>query len=283
MPLDLEHALGFRKTWPLVDIVPERCSLYALGLGFGSDPLDDRALDYVLETRGPKIVPTIATALARSLSADLGLNLEKVLHAGQQLELFRPIPASSRLKITSNVDGIADKGAAKGAVIAFSNHACLVETGEPVFRSTNVILARGDGGCGSGGAAPPSSPICPDRPPDILHSITTSPGQALLFRLNGDFNPLHSDPAAAIKSGFSRPILHGLATYGIAARALIEALDIGGGEISAFGARFSAIVYPGETILTSIWREAGGFAFRCRVPERDATVLDAGRCEIFGI
>jgi acyl dehydratase len=151
--------------------------------------------------------------------------------------------------------------------------------GAPLFTSTMTIVARGDGGFG-GPQGPTSEPhALPKRPPDRTDLLQTRPEAALLYRLNGDRNPLHADPEVAARVGFTRPILHGLATYGIACRAVLRtACDDDADQMQSFDARFSAPVYPGDEIATDIWRDDGVISFRCRVPVRDAVVLNNGRC-----
>jgi acyl dehydratase len=140
-----------------------------------------------------------------------------------------------------------------------------------------VIFARGNGGFGGPVTSSPKPHVLPDREPDTTVDIATSPQAALLYRLNGDYNPLHADPAIAEKAGFKAPILHGLASFGIAARAVLQSLNnTDSSRLKSFGLRFSAPVYPGETIRTEIWRDGNEVSFRARVPERDAIALTNG-------
>jgi acyl dehydratase len=137
---------------------------------------------------------------------------------------------------------------------------------------------RGDGGCGSHGVAPAQAAPLPNAEPDMTREIATSPGQALIYRLSGDLNPLHADPAAARKVGFEKPILHGLCTMGIATRALLDTFAPGEPErLKSVFVRFSKPVFPGETIVTEMFTTGGEIRFRCKVKERDAIVLDRGR------
>lgn len=281
MTINYDRAIATRKVRPSISYGWEDTSFYALSLGFGMRPFDERALDHVLETRGPSVVPTMASTLIPSLSQEIGLDIGGLLHAEQRLVVHSPLPPAAEIETVSVVDSIVDKGKDKGAIITFSSHARLKTDGSDLFTITNVVFARRDGGCGGPATPAAPRPHSPDRAPDISHTIETRPESALLFRLNGDFNPLHADPAAARRSGFDRPILHGLASYGMAARAIIEALEIDGSAIRSFDVRFTAPVFPGETITTDIWRDGKDIAFRSRIAERDVVILDGGRCTLF--
>jgi acyl dehydratase len=254
--------------------------LYALGVGMGRDALDEQELDYVFERGTLKTVPTLATVLTRSaLLRDCGFDYAKVLHGEQRLVLHRPLPPAGRVIADSRVVAAYDKGRDKGAVILTETRVRSAEDGEPLYTLGSTTFARGDGGFGGPAGSGPEPHLLPERAPDLVCALETRPDQALLYRLSGDRNPLHADPALAKRVGFPAPILHGLCTYGTACRAVLQnvcAYDHT--RIVGFDVRFSSPVYPGETIATEIWVDGKTVSFRCRVPARDATVINNGKC-----
>jgi acyl dehydratase len=256
--------------------------LYALGIGMGRDPLDPRELAYVFEQGELRTVPTMATVLTRSaLLRGSGVDDAKVLHGEQRLILHRPLPPEAELIADSAVAAAYDKGAGKGAVILTETHARLAADDTPAFTLGSTVFARGDGGFGGPAGSGPAPHPVPERAPDLAVAFLTRPDQALLYRLNGDRNPLHADPALARRVGFPAPILHGLCTYGIACRAVLQAVcDYDHTRIREFDVRFSSPVYPGEEVVTEIWVEGDTVSFRCRVPQRDAVVINNGRCRL---
>jgi len=174
---------------------------------------------------------------------------------------------------------VADKGPQKGILVYAETHARTASDNQPLFTTGSTIMARNDGGIGNGGILSPAVHLIPNRPPDRTMVIRTRPDQALLYRLNGDRNPLHSNPAAAALAGFRQPILHGLCTYGIACRAILASVcKYDHARIGRFDARFSSPVYPGESIATDIWMDGDSVSFRCCVPERDVVALNNGAC-----
>jgi acyl dehydratase len=257
--------------------------LYALGLGFGADPVDPNQLKFVYED-GLKALPTMPVVLAPLARAgvDLGINRKLVVHGEQGLTLHKPIPTAGTVVGRTYLDEIIDKGAGKGALLLFRREVVDKETGELIASITSTTFARGDGGFG--GPARPSKPIheLPARAPDLSCDIATLPQAALIYRLSGDYNPLHADPGFAKAGGFPRPILHGLCTYGVAGHALLRLVcDYDPMRLKRMDVRFSAPVYPGETVRTEIWREgAGRFGFRCRVVERDVIAINNGLAEV---
>jgi len=199
--------------------------LYALGIGMGADPLDERELPFVYE-RGLRAVPTQATVVAWAAGPtveQMGFNAMFALHGEEKIELHKPLPAAATITANGRVVSVVDKGADKGAVIAWETVLREADSGDKIATLTTTCFARGDGGCGGSaeGAAEPQ-PI-PARPPDLSLDFPTRPDQALLYRLCADRNPLHADPKIAAKLGFPRPILHGLCTYGITCRAVLQA------------------------------------------------------------
>lgn len=279
------------KNWPFAPIEHAYAArdsiLYALGLGFGADPMDRRQLDFVYED-GLKALPTMAVVLAYPgfwlKEPGTGVDWKKVLHGEQGLKVHEPLPAAGTVVGTTRIDALVDKGAGKGALLYSTREVRDKASGRLLAEVTSCGFLRGDGGFGGpAGATPRPQPI-PERAPDAATEITTLPQAALLYRLSGDFNPLHADPDVAHAAGFERPILHGLCTYGVAGHALLKLVcDYDPARLKRMDVRFSAPVYPGETIRTEVWREAEGrFAFRCIAIERKIVVLNNGYAELRG-
>ena len=254
--------------------------LYALGAGMGRDPLDERELRFVYEGEDFVAMPTLAVVVARSgLARQLPINYAQVLHGEQSLTVHRPLPTAARLLADTRITRILDKGAGKGALIYADTVARLANTGEPLFTTGMTLFARGDGGFGGTGEGAPAVHRMPDRAPDHVFVTQTRRDQALLYRLSGDRNPLHADPATAKRAGFPQPILHGLCTYAIACRAVLASVaDYRPERIRDFAVRFTSPVYPGDAIETDLWVDGGIVSFRCRVSDRAVTVIDNGRC-----
>lgn len=247
--------------------------LYALGVG-ATD------LDHVYE-ENLQALPTMAVVLAGPgffwRDPALGADWKKILHGEQMLTLHRPLPVEGVFVGTTRFEAIEDKGPDKGAIVLVARDIA-AEDGTPLATARAKTFLRGDGGCGSAGPPLPVPPAVPERAPDAVVPLPTAPGQALIYRLSGDYNPLHIDPAVARAGGFAAPILHGLCTYGVVGRALLAHLaGRAGTRLTRIDARFSSPVYPGETIVTDIWETAPGrLAFRARVAERDVVVLTNG-------
>jgi len=231
--------------------------LYALGVG--AKPEGD--LDYVFEGKGPKVLPTFAVIpgmVGGSGLSQIEINLAMLLHGEQGMTLHREIPPEGRIKLTGRVRDVWDKG--KAAVIVTETAA--EDDNGPMFTTRSTLFIRGAGGFG--GERGPSTAglnVPPERQPDHVVEDVTRPEQGAIYRLSGDFNPLHIDPDFAKMAGFDKPIVHGLCTYGFAGRAILRVLC--GGEPSrfeSFDARFADNVYFGDTIITKIWRTGAGEA-----------------------
>ncbi len=276
------------KNWPFQELVqtytPKDCMLYALGLGLGADPLDAQQLRFVYE-KDLQVLPTMAVVLASPgfwlQQPGTGVNWKAVLHGEQGLTLHRPLRPSGTLVGKMSIDEIVDKGAEKGALIYSRRDLHDQQSGELVCSLTSTSFCRGEGGFGgpTGPTRPPHE--LPSRAPDLTRDLRTLPQAALIYRLSGDYNPLHAEPAVAASVGFKQPILHGLCTYGVAGHAILMTLcGYEPARLRKLDVRFSAPVYPGETIRTEIWNEGPGRAsFRARVVERDVVVLNNGVVE----
>jgi acyl dehydratase len=257
--------------------------LYALSIGMGNDPLNLRELPYVYEQGEPlKTVPTLATVLVPEMfPVGLGWDYSRILHSEQRMRLYRPLPAAADLLINKRVVDAFDRGPKLGALILLEAEGRLASDDTVLFTMGCTIVARGDGGFGGpkGKGIPPYRP--PRREPDLSCDITTRQDQALLYRLTGDRNPLHADPAAARAVGFDRPILHGLCTFGVACKAVLQTIcDYDYTLVREFDARFSTPVLPGDTITTDMWQEGNVVSFVCSVKEREAVVLRNGKCTL---
>jgi acyl dehydratase len=204
------------------------------------------------------------------------INFLMVVHGEQKVELHKPLPASGTFTAEGRTIGAYDKGEGKGAVI-INETVWTDEKGEKVATLTGSTFARGDGGFGGPSEGAPEPHATPSRAADLSVDFTTTPGQALIYRLNGDRNPLHSDPDVAKRAGFDRPILHGLCTYGITCRAVLQAITgFDPDQIYSHQARFSAPVFPGDTITVDLWKDGKEISFEARVKARNATVIKNG-------
>ncbi len=245
--------------------------LYALGVGAGLRP-DELDLVYEENLRALPTFPVVAPFAALMLMEEkLGIDLATVLHGEQRLELRRAMPASGEVDIRAHVSKVWDKGA--GAIIDTS--ATVAVDGALVATTTYGSFVRGGGGFG-GDRGTGLQAVAIDRPPDAVVTERTTEGQALLYRLSGDANPLHVDPEFALRAGFERPILHGLCTYGFATRMAMHVVGDGDPHnITAVNARFTGVVYPGDELVVEMWRPDAETALaRVRVPARDALVID---------
>jgi acyl dehydratase len=266
--------------------------LYALGIGMGENPMDAAELPFVYE-KNLKVVPSAATVLHTRIGRppmvgrspnhrSSNVNYTLVVHGEQIIELHRPLPTSGSFTTVTRTIGAFDKGAGKGALIV-NETTWTDQTGELVATLTSTTFARGDGGFGGPAEGGPQPHAVPDREPDATAEFCTRPGQALLYRLNGDRNPLHADPDVARQAGFARPILHGLCTYGITCRAVLKEM-VGNSpeQILSHQVRFSAPVLPGDTLVVDLWRDGTVVSFQARAKERDVTVIKNGKTVLRG-
>ena len=287
MPIDPDKLLALVVAPVEQHYDAEDCILYALGVGLGHDPLDPVALRFAYE-RDLQVLPTFASVLAYPRdwmnTAATGIDWRKAVHGEQHMRFVRPLSPAATVRGTLRIRDVIDKGTDKGALLIVEHALSDAISGAALCTTTQTIFCRGDGGFG--GRSQPSAPAMPvpampERAPDRVCDLPTRPEAALIYRLSGDRNPLHVDPAAARIAGYPRPILHGLASFGVAGHALLKTLcDHDPARLAAIGGRFSAPVYPGETIRTEMWLSGNDVAFRCRVPERDVTVIGNGSATV---
>jgi acyl dehydratase len=230
------------------------------------------------------VLPTMATVLGYggSWAREAGIDQVKVVNGEQGFTLHRPLQTGGTLIGQTRILEVIDKGAGKGALIFSERHVTDMATGELVATISQTAFCRGDGGFGGPPrpAPTPTHPI-PTRAPDFTCDLRTRPEAALIYRLSGDYNPLHAEPAFAKAAGFERPILHGLGTFGVSGHALLKTLcGYDPNRLISFGCRFSAPVFPGETIRTQMWRDGAVVSFRARVVERDVVAITNGRAEV---
>ena len=258
--------------------------LYALGVGLGADPCDANQLRFVYE-ESLQALPTMAIILGYPgpwhAHPELGITRSQVVHGEQGFRIATTLPVEGAVIGKTRVKSVVDKGKDRGALVMTE---CTVRdktNGEILCTLTSTTFCRADGGFG-GPAGPAQVPHrLPDGPPQHTCDLPTLPQAALIYRLSGDANPLHADPAYAAKAGFKMPILHGRCTFSIAGHAILKTLcDYDPARFVSMEGRFSAPVYPGETIRTEMWRDGNVVSFRSTVPARGVTVLDNGRAEI---
>ena len=282
MAIDYGHLRSLESRGNVYRYGDRETMLYALGVGMGRDPLDERELDFVFERGALKTLPSMASTLARvPLLEDCGWDYSRVLHGEEGLVLHRPLPSAAELVADARVVEAYDKGRNRGALICTETTVREGGDSEPLFTQTRSVFARGDGGFGGAtGPSPKPHPV-PHRPPDATHVRETRPDQALLYRLSGDRNPLHADPALARRVGFPVPILHGLCTFGVACTALLSAAcDYDSTRIGSLAVRFSAPVHPGDAITTDLWFDGDVVSFECRVEARGVHVIRNGKCTL---
>ncbi len=276
------------KNWPFQPVRQaygtRDTMLYALGLGLGANPMDETDLRFVYE-RQLQALPTMAVVLGTpgfwAKHPGTGIDWVRLLHGEQSLELHAPLPASGEVLGHTRVTALVDKGEGKGALMYSEREITDAATGQRLATSRSVSFMRGDGGFAARGqqsdAAPPARPATPARAPDVVCELPTAANAALIYRLSGDDNPVHVDPAVAAQAGFARPILHGLCSYGLSGWAILRSLC--GGEparLKAIGARFSSPVFPGETLRVEMWVAGLEVQFRTVVKEREVVVLSHG-------
>lgn len=252
-------------------------SLYALTVGFGEDPMNPHQLQYVYGNR-PKTTGSMALVMANpgfwQKQEWTGIDWVRCLLGEQRLQLHQPLPASGTVIGKLRVTDVVDKGKSFGALLYSERTLTDAATGIVLATLSMMTICRGDGGFG--GPAAQSNPIQapPDRTPDAWCELPTLRQQALLFDLHGIVNPVHSLPSAALEAGHPRPFLHGICTLGFAHHALVRELaDYDSDRISMMSARFKKVVYPGETLITEMWKDGHDVVYQVRVKERNVIAL----------
>lgn len=284
MPLDPARLLSLKLPDIERHYTEKDVMLYALGVGLGHDPVDVRELAFVYEKK-LKVLPTFPVVLGfepfllRDIAA--GVNFEMTVHGEEHLTLHRPLSTSGTIVARHRIHDVIDKGPGKGALLLMERALFDNATGEPVATMRETVFCRADGGFSD--TTRPSPPVhaIPERAPDLVCDLPTRPEMALIYRLSADVNPLHADPDVARAAGFPRPILQGLGSFGVAGHAILRSIcDYDPARLKSIAGRFSAPVFPGETIRTEIWRDGDIVSFRARVVERDAVAINNGRAEV---
>jgi acyl dehydratase len=278
MPIDVGKVVGARlpdleTSWDETKVI-----LYHLGVGAGDPPTSETELSYCYEPN-LKVLPSFATippfeAMAHVPGLDgIDLNPMMLLHGEHEIDIHRPLPVTATVQTVSHITDVFDKG--KAALIVVESVSS--DQAGPLFTNRASIFARGEGGfdqTGTGRIAEEREPYSPYRAADLVVEARTIPQQALLYRLSGDRNPLHADPAFAALGGFDRPILHGLCSFGMVCKAVVDhALDGQAASVAAYRARFAGVVFPGETLVISMWREAELVHLEATTRERSLPVL----------
>lgn len=286
MPLNYEKLMSMKPDRARHQYTKRDTILYALGLGVGAlDPTDLTELKFVYEKELealPTLAVTLAAGVMRLADPDYGVNYKLLLHAEQSLVMHKPLPVEGAVVSEAKIDEIYDKGASKGAIMYMTRKLYDEATGDLLATLGGVSFLRGDGGFGGKSEGQPKpKPVPTDRPADLVLDLPSSLNQALIYRLAGDYNPLHIDPEIAGVAGFNRPILHGLCAYGMAGRSLMKALcDNEPARFRRLDVRFTSPVFPGEPLQLHVWKTApGAAAFRMVASERNAIVEDFGYFE----
>jgi len=287
MPIDYEDMMQSGATGLVSSYDEKDVMLYALGVGFGRDPLDEKELPFVYENNGLKVVPTFASVISRGeappaqqrMPQKSSVNFMMVVDGERRITIHKPLPPKCEVISDERYLDILDKGEGKGAVLIQERVTREKATGDKLFTIVSSIFARGDGGFGGKPQGGPALHEIPERAPDLVKECDTRPDQAFLYALSGDRNPLHRDPNVAKMVGFPRPILHGLCSYGTACRAVLSTLaEYDPARIIQFDVRFSKPVFPGETLVVEMWQDGATVSYRASVKERPGTVvLNNGR------
>ena len=275
MPIDPSKALGAELatadgSWSQDDVI-----LYHLGVGAGVPATDPSELEYTYE-KNLKVLPSFGVipvfGSLGGLAAIPGLefNFAMLLHGEQDIQIHRPLPVAAKIASKGKVAELYDKGKAALAILEVATSE---QGGDPLFTNRFSLFLRGEGGFG-GESGPKAGNVPPERAPDHVVESPTLPQQALLYRLCGDKNPLHADPEFAKMGGFDTPILHGLFSFGVVCKAVVDnALGGDTAKVTRYQARFAGVVFPGETIVTSLWKEGDKILVNAKTKERDTPVI----------
>ena len=282
MPIKYDELMALKNLGQKHSYGDREVMLYAYGIGMGADPMDEKELLFVNEAaatpRSLKVVPTFASVAAWGAGpGEMNLNRLMVVDGERDITFHKPLAAAAHITADSSVLAVYDKGRDKGAII---RHQTILKDADGGKLATLVAsrFARGDGGFGGSSEGQPEPHQVPSRAPDRIVDISTRPDQALIYRLCGDRNPLHSDPEFAKKAGFPRPILHGMCTYGISCRGVLQTYaDYDPTAFRQHVARFSSPVYPGETVTIAMWKDGNVISFEAKVKTRDVAVIRNGK------
>jgi acyl dehydratase len=284
MPIDYDRLLALDI--PEVDhaYAEKDAILYALGLGLGQDPMNEDELAFVYE-KNLKALPTFALVLGYTpywlRNPKSGVTWNKVVHGEQAFDLHRPVMPKGAVVGRTRITEVIDKGEGKGALVYSVRQVVDRASGELIATLRQTTFCRADGGFGGPRRDAPLPHPIPERAPDLVCDLPTRPEMALVYRLSGDINPLHAEPDFAKAAGFPRPILHGLATFGVAGHAILKAIcGYDPARMTSMAGRFSAPVFPGETIRTEMWRDGSVVSFRAKVVERDVVAINNGRAGV---
>jgi acyl dehydratase len=281
MPIKYEELMAMKNLGQKYSYGDREVMLYAYGIGMGADPMDEKELAFVNEAaaapRPLKVVPTFTSVAAWGAGpGEMNLNRVMVVDGERDITFHKPLSTAAHITADSSVLAVFDKGKDKGAVI---RHQTVLKNsdGEPLATLVASRFARGDGGFGGPSEGQPEPHAVPSRTPDRMIDISTRPDQALIYRLCGDRNPLHSDPEFARRAGFPRPILHGMCTYGITCRGILQTYaDYDPAAFKRHAARFSSPVYPGEIVTLEMWKDGDVISFEAKVKARGVTVIKNG-------
>jgi acyl dehydratase len=293
MPIDREKALGAELGETTSSYGPDDVILYHLGIGAGFRATDPGELAYTFE-KNLKVLPSFSVVASSGMTArarrapgaagnaglgnvpGLSFNPALLLHGEQDVQIHRPLPTAAEFKTRGRIAEIYDKGKAALVVVEYASS----DGNGPLFTNRMSLFLRGEGGFG-GPAGPKPSHERPSRAPDGTVDSPTLPQQALLYRLNGDKNPLHADPEFAKRGGFEKPILHGLCSFGIVCKAIVDAA-LGGDptRVARYSVRFAGVAFPGETLRTSWWRENGTLLVDVQSAERGAPIISNAAFEL---
>jgi acyl dehydratase len=279
MGLNYERIMAYRPADIAVSYGTRDCILYALGIGIGMDPVDPGELKFVYERSGLEAFPTMAVVLGwpgRMTDPAFGIDERLVVAGDLKVALHRPLASEGRLVSRPRVREVIDKGPGNAAIV-LNTRDLVSPDGTSVATVDSSTFARKHGGFGGKVTETPTPHAMPQTAPEKICDLPTPPNLALLYRLTGDENPLHADPQRAKIAGFDRPILHGAASFGIAAHAILRSVaDYRPERLASIEARFSKPVFPGETIRTEIWPQGERVSFQCRVVGRNDIVLSNG-------
>jgi acyl dehydratase len=275
MPIDPAKAVGAKLPDGETSYDRDQVILYHLGVGAGVPPTDPGELEYTFE-KNLKVLPSFAVIPAFGSMGGIGnipglqFNFAMLLHGEQEIILHKPLPPQQKLTTSAHIPEIYDKG--KAALVILESTA-RDESGDPLFTNRFSLFIRGEGGFG-GESGPKAGNAAPERAPDGTVESQTLPQQALIYRLSGDKNPLHADPEFAKMAGFDRPIIHGLCSYGVVCKAIVDAV-LGGDvtRVARYQARFAGVGFPGETYRTSWWQEGDRILIEAKSVERDAPII----------